>query len=527
MTLPVNHKALFEQMPVTRFLIEKLGTTFVVCEANAVATQFFDKEYDEVIGQPIDKLFSPDNVKRMSESFKVCMDKKTAVTIAPLPTVPGGLNVPGFWINPIFNAEGHIIWLDVIAHPSSTDSSIVERERDDALLLLTSIFDVSEVGIIVSDRNRRIVKVNDSFERIYGWNRKDTMGKDFIEFISADERNIAQANHENYITSGQRRAGEVKVLRKDGSIANALYTTARLQLSHGRHFQVTTIVDITDRKQMEFSLRLAKEQADSANHAKSAFLANMSHELRTPLNAIIGFSEMMMKETFGPLGHEKYAEYMSDVHLSARHLLEIINEVLDMSKIEAGRVELHEQDIDLVALCDSVVRIVSSRIFSSNLKIKLLKPEAFPNLHADPRLIRQILINLVTNAVKYSPQGGIVKVRPFINDIDEISVLIADQGVGIPADRIQEAMEPFGQIDSHTTSSVYQGTGLGLPLAKAMTEMHGGQLNLDSQEGEGTSVTISFPKERAKPVKAQERMLKDKKAKTDQAQGIELKETAK
>ncbi|MEZ5901837.1 MAG: PAS domain-containing sensor histidine kinase [Alphaproteobacteria bacterium] len=422
------------------------------------------------------------------------------MTVPSLPTFPGNIQVPGFWINPIYGDDEQICWLDVIAQPSVTDSSIVERERDDALLLLTSIFDVSEVGIIVSDRNRRIVKINDSFERIYGWNRKDMLGKDFVDFVTADEREIALDNHENYITSGVRSAGDVKIIRKNGEIANALYTTATLELSHGRRFQVTTIVDITERKQMEHSLRMAKEQADSANHAKSAFLANMSHELRTPLNAIIGFSEMMIKETFGPLGHEKYNEYLEDVHLSARHLLEVINEVLDMSKIEAGRVDLHEQDIDLATLCDSVCRIVTSKIFSTDLKIEQIIGSDLPKLFADPRLVRQILINLITNAVKYSKKGGVIKVQTIMEATGEISLIVSDQGVGIPADKIQEAMEPFGQIYDPVRSSTYQGTGLGLPLAKAMMELHSGELKLESVVDQGTTVTVTFPKDRVKPV---------------------------
>ncbi len=514
----IDHKALYQEMPVTRFLVEKSGDDFVVVEANEIALSFFDKPREEIIGHPITDLFILQNAKTMRENFKACMDKKATVTVSPLPSFPGNIQAPGFWINPIYNGTQNVQMLDVIAHPSATDSSIVERERDDALLLLTSIFDVSEVGILVSDRNRRIVKVNDSFERIYGWNRKDSLGKDFVDFVTEDERELAESNHETFITDGERASGEVKILRKNGTIANVIFTTATLQLSHGRRFQVTTLVDITDRKQLEYSLRLAKEQADAANHSKSAFLANMSHELRTPLNAIIGFSEMMMKETFGPMGHEKYAEYMGDVHLSARHLLEIINEVLDMSKIEAGRVELHEQDVDIIALCDSVVRIVTSRVFSSNLKIEFADVKNFPKLFADPRLVRQILINLVTNAVKYSSKGGTIKVMPTVEASGEIMITVQDEGVGIPEDRIQEAMEPFGQINEHTTSSVYQGTGLGLPLAKAMTEMHGGQLRLTSKVDEGTTVTIIFPKQRVKPVNI-------KKTADDDA-GIEKKRIA-
>lgn len=495
---PVNHQALFDQMPVTRFLIEKSGSSFRVCDVNALGLRFFNKTRDEIINAPIEDLFAADNAKRMAESLKVCIAKKTAVTVPPLPSFPGDINVPGFWMTPIYNTDNDIIWVDVIAQPSATDSSIVERERDDALLLLTSIFDVSEVGILVFDRNRRIVKVNDSFERIYGWNRKDTLGKDFVDFVTTDEQEIAQNNYTNYIKTGERHAGEVKVLCKDGTIANAIYTTVALKLSHGRQFQVTTLVDITKRKQMEFSLVLAKEQADSANQAKSAFLANMSHELRTPLNAIIGFSEMMLNETFGPLGSDKYKEYMGDVHLSSKHLLDIINEVLDMSKIEAGRVELDEQAVDLNTLIDSVIRIVTSRVFSSGVEINHAAQEDLPKLYADPRLVRQILINLITNAVKYSDKKGVVSITAKTTERGEIEISVSDMGIGIPADRIQEAMEPFGQIHEPTKSSPHQGTGLGLPLAKAMVEMHGGTLKLMSEEGQGTTVEITFPPSRVR-----------------------------
>ena len=494
----INHKALFEQMPVARFLITPSEDDFVVSEVNALGCQFFAKPLDCIIGHSISDLFSKENTIRMTESLQVCMEKKTAVTIPPLPSFPGNIAVPGFWINPIFDEANNLMWLDVIAQPSVTDTSIVERERDDALLLLTSIFDASEVGIVVTDRNRRIVKVNDSFERIYGWDRKDTLSKDFTAFIPENEREMAVHNHEEYMGSGERSSGEAKILCKDGRLADALYTTVTLRLSHGRAFQVTTLVDITSRKQMEVTLRLAKEQADAANQSKSAFLANMSHELRTPLNAIIGFSELILKETFGALNNEKYTEYLSDVHLSAKHLLEIINEVLDMSKIEAGKVDLDEQDIDLPALSDTIVRIVTSRVFSNELKIVQRHADNLPALNADPRLLRQILINLLTNSVKYSENGGEICLETTLNNQGEIVIRVKDQGIGMPAERMKEALEPFGQIHDPQTASSIQGTGLGLPIAKAMMELHGGQLLLDSEQGVGTTVTIIFPSNRSR-----------------------------
>jgi len=493
----VDHKALFQQMPVPRFLVKpEDGQKFVILDLNDKALEFFGKEKGDIEGRSVLSLLDEDNARQIEQSFKVCMSKKVPVTVQALPTFPGKLQVPGFWITPVLDQAENVTYLDVIAQPSNTDNSILQRERDDALLLLTSIFDVSEVGILVTDHQRRVVKVNDSFIRIYGWDRDDMVGHDFLQIVTEDERDLAQKNHEEFLQTGIRSSGEMKIMRKDGGIANALFTTATLELSHKRRFQVTTLMDITLRKQMEFSLRVAKEQADAANHAKSAFLANMSHELRTPLNAIIGFSEMMSKETFGPLGNEKYVEYLDDIHLSAKHLLEIINEVLDMSKIEAGRVELDEQLIDIETLIRSVIRIMTSRAFSSGLEIHEDINVGDSRLFADPRLVGQILINLVTNAVKHSKQGGLINVKAAINDREEMSIVVADKGVGIPKDRIQEAMEPFGQIHDPSQTSGYQGTGLGLPLAKAMAELHSGELLLNSEEGVGTTVTINFPKTR-------------------------------
>jgi PAS domain S-box-containing protein len=483
-------------MPVPRFMIKREAAGFRIVEANRKAVEYFGRPADQIIGHDISEILDHENAHHITQSFEVAIQKNTPVTIQSLPTFPGNFHVPGFWINPVHNEDGIVDLIDVMAQPSKADDSALQRERDDALLLLTSIFDVSEIGIVVTDHNRRIIKVNDSFVRIYGWERDELMGHDMADIIDPDEQDHARRNFDDFIRSGIRSSGEIRLARKDSSVANVLFTTATLELSQRRRFQVTTVMDITLRKQMEVSLRHAKEQADAANHAKSAFLANMSHELRTPLNAIIGFSEMMVKETFGVLGHPKYNEYLGDIHLSAKHLLEIINEVLDMSKIEAGKVELDEQEIDVGGLINSVMRVMISRAFSSGLEIREIVANDLPRLYADPRLVRQILINLVTNAVKYSQKSGTIEVKASLDAKGQIVIVVADQGVGIPKERIREAMEPFGQIHDPTRSQTYQGTGLGLPLAKAMAELHDATLTLESDVGKGTVVTISFPRRR-------------------------------
>ena len=494
--MDINHKLFFNEMPVPRFLVKKTEDGhYHVVEANNRAVEYFHRRPEQIIGCDMASFIDSENIRHFEQAFQVCMKQKMPVTIQALPSLPGSVRVYGFWINPVTMDNGDVL-MDVMAQPDTTDDSILQRERDDAISLLTSIFDVSEIGIFVTDRHRRIVRVNDSFLRAYNWKREDIVGEDFAILLPSEEKQEEIQRYDAMMDSGIRSSGEGRILRKDGTIANVLYTTATLDLSQGRTFQVKTMMDITLRKQMEMSLRMAKERADAANNAKSSFLANMSHELRTPLNAVIGFSEIMMNETFGALGSDKYKEYLGDIHLSAKHLLEIINEVLDMSKIESGKVDLDEQEIDIRGLVISVVRIMESRAFKSELNLVTDMDETLPTLVADMRLIRQVLINLVSNAVKFSTRGQEIKVSTYVDALGDLVIAVKDQGIGIPKEKIKDALEPFGQIMDSQHAKEQQGTGLGLPLARAMVELHGGHLDLDSDEGKGTLVTITLPSRR-------------------------------
>ena len=493
-----QYKKLFDKMPVPRFIVTAEGDgKYMLRQVNELAAQYFDIPLNKD-GQGINirKCLDHDNAIHFEQSFEVCLDKKRPVTIQTLPLVPGNIRIYGFYITPIIGETGEVEFFDVIGQMDVTDQSILQRERDDAISLLTSIFDVSEVGIVVTDHNRHIVRVNESFIRTFGWERDELLNEDLSGLVTPDEREAVRDSYSTFIASGGRSSGEMKIIRKDGSIAAALFTTATMELSQGRRFQITTVMDITLRKQMEHSLRVAKDQADSSNRSKSLFLANMSHELRTPLNAIIGFSEMMIAETFGALGHEKYKEYLTDVHSSAEHLLGIINEVLDMSKIEAGRIELDEDKIDMKELIESVTRMLDSRAFGNDIVLESDMDEKPMIMFVDPRLIRQVFINIIGNALKFSKTGDAVHVIATITDEDELIVKVIDQGKGIPEDKIDQALEPFGQISESDEAEPKQGTGLGLPLAKAMMQLHGGSLDIISKEGEGTTVVLAFPHNR-------------------------------
>jgi signal transduction histidine kinase len=239
----------------------------------------------------------------------------------------------------------------------------------------------------------------------------------------------------------------------------------------------------------------AKEQAEAANRAKSEFLANMSHELRTPLNAIIGFSEMMQREVLGALGNDQYRAYVGDIHASGSHLLQIINDILDLSKAEAGKLTLDEGIFDVRDVVRAVVQLTTVRAGEGGLSIAADIPADLPLLRGDERKTMQIVLNLVTNAIKFSPDGGVIDIACRADPETGASITVSDTGIGIAGEDIDRVLEAFEQVDS-SLSRKQQGTGLGLPLVRAMMELHGGAFELTSEVGIGTHAKITFPRER-------------------------------
>ncbi|HEX6094324.1 MAG TPA: ATP-binding protein [Dongiaceae bacterium] len=239
-------------------------------------------------------------------------------------------------------------------------------------------------------------------------------------------------------------------------------------------------------------LRVAKEQAELANRTKSDFLAHMSHELRTPLNAVIGFAELMMQEVHGTLGVPKYKEYLKDVHDSGVLLLSLINDILDVSKIEAGKQELNMEVCSVEEICVACIRLVKDRANASMVRLKVDLAPNLRRLNADMRAVKQILLNLLTNAVKFTPQGGLVTLFAADDGGRYVALGIADTGIGIAPDDLPRVLEPFGQV-SNSYTRAQSGTGLGLPLAKMLTELHDGEFSIESRLGEGTTVRIRLP----------------------------------
>jgi signal transduction histidine kinase len=243
-------------------------------------------------------------------------------------------------------------------------------------------------------------------------------------------------------------------------------------------------------------LRVAKDGAEAASRTKSEFLANMSHELRTPLNAIIGFSDMIRT---GMLGADvaRISDYAGDIHSSGQFLLNLINDILEVSRIEAGKLELQEEAVDMDEVVDGALRMLHNQTARAGIVVHKTIEQPLPRLFADQRRVSQVLLNLLSNAVKFTHEGGAIKVTACRRG-DAMSVIIADSGIGIAADDLPRVLEPFGQVDS-LLSRNHKGTGLGLPLAVRLMQLHGGRLDIESTVGTGTTVTVTFPAERLLP----------------------------
>jgi signal transduction histidine kinase len=358
--------------------------------------------------------------------------------------------------------------------------------------LQTALSNMSQ-GLCVYDAQHRLVLCNRRYLELYNLPADQvvpgTSLRQLME-ISVRAGNYAAETGERAIAErlAIAESREERLLRQRLSSGRIIEVTHRPLPNGG---SVATFTDITDQEGVTAALRSAKEQAELANRTKSEFLANMSHELRTPLNAIIGFSQIMTQQMFGPLGSPRYREYASDVLSSSQHLLQIINDILDMAKIEAGRVELHEGPLALAQLYDDCLRLVRERAATAGIRLQQELPEGIPELFADERLVKQILLNLLSNAVKFTPRAGTVTLRAHI-EVDGACVLsVADTGIGIAADDIPKVLQPFGQVDG-TYARAHGGTGLGLSIVRALVELHGGTFRLESALGQGTTASVRF-----------------------------------
>jgi two-component system cell cycle sensor histidine kinase PleC len=426
------------------------------------------------------------------------------------------------------HATGHWVWLrarcEMVRQPNepgphligiavdiTEQKNLVEKTVAADMRLRDAIETIPE-AFVLWDADNRLVLCNSNFQELHDLpDEAITVGASYESVVAAGRKPIvrnklvsadaaipgartfeAQLDDGRWLHISERRTkdgGYVSV----GTDITALKThEARLVDSEKRLIATVADLSASQQRTAELAEKYAAEKtrAEEANQAKSKFLANMSHELRTPLNAIIGFSEIMGSGMFGPLGADKYREYCADIHNSGQYLLDVINDILDMAKIEAGRIRLDFEDLDLDTMLAESMRVVSARAQDKKLALTS-RISAGLHLHGDRRAVKQIALNLLSNAVKFTPAGGRVTLRGRASG-DCIVLSIADSGIGIAPDALMRLGRPFEQVESQLTKS-HQGSGLGLAISKSLVELHGGRMRIRSAPGKGTLVAVRLP----------------------------------
>jgi PAS domain S-box-containing protein len=359
---------------------------------------------------------------------------------------------------------------------------------------LETILDTATDGVLILDGGGDIVSANHAAEALFGLDRAEIVGRPLTALLAPESRRsaldyldgLASNGVASVLNDGREVIGEV---HPDGLIP-LFMTVGRMDGGETRRF-CAVLRDITQWKKSEEDLTAARRRAEEASLHKSDFLAKISHEIRTPLNAIIGFSEVMLDERFGAIGNERYRDYIRDILSSGTHIMSLVNDLLDLSKVEAGKMDLKFEAVPLADVIGDCVAMMQPQANRERIIIRTSLPAAVPPIVADTRSVRQIVLNLLSNAIKFTPAGGQVIVSIVAEETGEVVIRVRDTGHGMTEKEVEMALEPFRQLS--TTQSATAGTGLGLPLTKALVEANRAAFQIDSTPGQGTLVTITFP----------------------------------
>jgi PAS domain S-box-containing protein len=360
---------------------------------------------------------------------------------------------------------------------------------------LRAILDTAADGIITLDQEARIHTFSAGAEAIFGHRIADVAGKPFLDLLAPESRKTVR----DYLAALQgpglasvfNDGREVTALVAQGGTVPLFLTIGRLQAPRSQAAFCAVVRDITQWKKTESELREAKERAEATSRQKSEFLASVSHELRTPLNAIMGFSEVMRLGRFGEIDNEKYRGYVQDIHASGAHLLSLIDDLLDLSKVEAGKLELNFTSVNLGEVAEHAMKLLGEQATAARVVLRKSFPADLPSVVADLRSMRQVMLNLLSNAIKFTDPGGQVVISAQLLASGELKLKVKDSGIGMDEDQLKSALEPFGRVV--TEGRNVQGTGLGLPLTKALVEANRASFQLSSEPRRGTLAEITFP----------------------------------
>lgn len=372
---------------------------------------------------------------------------------------------------------------------------IVQNTQPVADEELRAILDTATDGIITLDRDGKIHTFSAGAEAIFGYRIAEVADKPFGDLLAPDSRKVLR----DYLSALQgpglasvfNDGREVNAIVKQGGSVPLFLTIGALQSLTSRAAFCAVVRDITQWKRTESELREAKEVAEATSKQKSEFLARISHELRTPLNAIMGFSEVMRLERFGEIKNDKYRGYVNDIHSSGGLLLSLINDLLDLSKVEAGQLELNFTAVDLSDTADNAIKMLQEAATGARVVIRKAMPSDLPNVVADQRSMRQIMLNILSNAIKFTDPGGQVIVSAQMNKSGELKLRVKDTGIGMNEEQLRDALEPFKRVV--TEGREVQGTGLGLPLTKALAEANRTKFDISSEPRKGTLIELTFP----------------------------------
>jgi len=437
---------------------------------NAKRGEYGDGDVETQVAErmALAKLFEPHSFERVRPTGEIL-----EVVGAPLPT--GGL--------------------------VATYTDVTARRRAEALstanrILFQQTIDAAPMAVTIKDPQQRYVFVNRYAAERHGLQPEEFVGRTTEQVLPSEEDAAfvdgVVSSDILVITRGQPMPFFEEPVTISGTTRLMMTSKTPLFGDDGKvSYLLTVALDISDRKRAEDALGKALREAELANQAKSDFLATISHELRTPLNAISGFSEMLISQFHGPLGSPKYLEYIGDIHASSDHLLLLVNDVLDLSAIEAGKFPIDQVELTIDAIVDDFNAIIAAPVLRKNISLTIDTPDTPRPLTADRRALRQIFLNLLSNAVKYTPHGGKIRFR-ISQSSDNTSFEISDTGPGIPAQKLPQLTDPFVRVetDPHTT---HEGVGLGLAIVKSLVDLHRGKLTITSEVGEGTVVTVSLP----------------------------------
>jgi len=473
-------------------LISSIDSDYRYHYVNRTAEEWYGLTRSDVIGKTVPEIFGQETLDKVLPHIEKALNGEVDrwdETIVYPNGVERHVNIT---YQPNFNADGKVIGffsliLDMTSQRKAEQTLREQEMRFEAFLKS------SPSAILIRDVSGHHIMANQLWHDWFNPDGTELIGTTIFEQKS--EKHIDQVHEVDLkvALTGETYSWEVDTDFFDGTGRSILVQKFPIKGPSGEIIAVGSVnTDISHSKAVELELIKAKETAEYADRAKSEFLANMSHELRTPLNAILGFSEIIENLTMGRDALDRYKEYAADIHTSGRHLLELLSDILDLSKIEAGAMQLFTEQLNVRELIEKSLGLLGDRADRARVKLKIDCADNLPDLSADERMMKQIFVNLISNSVKFTEAGGVVTVGAERTENSGVTLFVTDTGIGIAEDQIDKALSVFGQVDG-SVERKFQGTGLGLPLVRSLAELHGGDLEIESEIGVGTTVRVNFP----------------------------------